>query len=100
MCFAPGDKIYAIQRNVYRNAQSICECMIVSVVNDYAVVSTDFKENVEKTLYYNITQRICGRNNYLEVYPIRDCYTTKKEAEPVYENNKSLSTFFKWEQIY
>ena len=88
--YAPGDNIFVIERNnLHGGGVEVCEYMFLSVVNQ-AVIACPYNHgsNISDTVVSCMEETASNYLCRLSVFPAKDCYKTKEEADDALENER------------
>ena len=81
--YMPGDNIFVIERNdLYCGGVEVCEYMFLSVVKESVIASPyirglSINETITECMEDTAKYYLCR----LSVFPAKDCYKTKEEAD-------------------
>jgi len=82
--FEPGDIVYVMRPYRIGGNLAIHDCMLISIVNNIAILSVDWNKNLDKTLLYNVELTNDGLDSDLCAIPLKECYRTKVDAKSAY----------------
>lgn len=89
----PGDKIWVIERDRNKEAESIAEYIFLSQVKDCIIAGfIDMSDDADIILEEQVRQTLFDYNGSLPVFPACDCYLDKDSALKMMkekENNES-----------